>query len=245
MLIALSAGADEVLAALAQAESDVQIDGSASGALRWAESLAVQCRAGLEEVRLLAPWIESADATEPFTGMPSLRDLAEHDARIAADLGDLKSAAQLRLGSVENIAERLDALAQHDYSFLYDRSRHLLRIGYNVDEHRLDASYYDLLASEARLAASSRIAQGQLPQEHWFALGPAAHHVGGGEPTLLSWSGSMFEYLMPLLVMPSYDDTLLDQTCAGRRAAADRVRPRSAACRGASPSRATTRPTRS
>ena len=76
---------------------------------------------------------------------------------------------------------------------------------------RRDASYYDLLASEARLSSFVAIAQGQLPQESWFALGRLLTNAGG-EPTLLSWSGSMFEYLMPLLVMPTYDNTLLDET---------------------------------
>ena len=77
---------------------------------------------------------------------------------------------------------------------------------------RRDTSYYDLLASEARLCSFVGIAQGQLPQESWFALGRLLT-TAGGEPVLLSWSGSMFEYLMPLLVMPTYENTLLDQTC--------------------------------
>ena len=72
-------------------------------------------------------------------------------------------------------------------------------------------SYYDLLASEARFSSFVAIAQGQLPQENWFALGRLLT-TAGGQPVLLSWSGSMFEYLMPLLVMPTYDNTLLDQT---------------------------------
>ena len=99
-----------------------------------------------------------------------------------------------------------------EYDFLYDKARHLLAIGYNVGERRRDSSYYDLLASEARLSSFVAIAQGQLPQESWFALGRLLT-TAGGEPILLSWSGSMFEYLMPLLVMPTYENTLLDQTC--------------------------------
>ncbi|MBK7593185.1 MAG: hypothetical protein IPI27_18565 [Betaproteobacteria bacterium] len=98
-----------------------------------------------------------------------------------------------------------------EYDFLYDASRHLLAIGYNVEERAPDASYYDLLASEARFSSFVAIAQGQLPQENWFALGRLLT-TAGGQSVLLSWSGSMFEYLMPLLVMPTYDDTLLDQT---------------------------------
>src|SRR5207249_8067318 len=95
--------------------------------------------------------------------------------------------------------------------FLLDESRDLLSIGYNVDHQRLDNSSYDLLASESRLGSFVAIAQGQLSQDHWFALGRLLTATGGA-PVLLSWSGSMFEYLMPLLVMPSYDRTLLDQT---------------------------------
>jgi len=105
-----------------------------------------------------------------------------------------------------------------EYDFLYDKTRHLLSVGYSVDEKRRDSSYYDLLASEARLSSFVAIAQGQLQQEHWFALGRLLTTAGGG-PVLISWSGSMFEYLMPLLVMPTYEHTLLDQTC---RAAVER-----------------------
>ena len=99
-----------------------------------------------------------------------------------------------------------------EYDFLFDKGCHLLAIGFNVGERRRDSSYYDLLASEARLCCFVAIAQGQLPQESWFALGRLLTTAGGG-PVLISWSGSMFEYLMPLLVMPTYDNTLLDQTC--------------------------------
>ena len=109
-----------------------------------------------------------------------------------------------------------------EYDFLFDKTRHLLTIGYNVGERRADSSYYDLLASEARLCSFVAIAQGQLPQESWFALGRLLTSTGG-EPVLLSWSGSMFEYLMPLLVMPTYDNTLLDQTCKAAVAQTDRV----------------------
>ena len=102
-------------------------------------------------------------------------------------------------------------LADIEYDFMYDKGRRLLDIGYNVSEHRRDASFYDLLASEARLASFVGIAQGQLGQEHWFALGRLLT-TSNGQQALLSWSGSMFEYLMPLLVMPTYKHTLLDQT---------------------------------
>ena len=99
-----------------------------------------------------------------------------------------------------------------DFEFLYDTTCGLLSIGYDVGERRRDPSCYDLLASEARLARFLLIAQEQLPQKHWFLLGRllTSH---GGDVSLISWSGSMFEYLMPQLLMPSYANTLLDQTC--------------------------------
>src|SRR5690606_20616328 len=117
-----------------------------------------------------------------------------------------------RLARIAALLERIDDFTDIDYEFLYDGQRRLLSIGYNVDERRLDASFYDLLASEARLASFVAIAQGRLPTEHWFALGRLLARVSG-QPVLVSWSGSMFEYLMPLLVMPLYENSLLDQTC--------------------------------
>ena len=102
------------------------------------------------------------------------------------------------------------------FGFLYDRSRQLFAIGYRLPDTdgpgRLDGSYYDLLASEARLASFVAIAAGDVPQSHWFRLGRLAVSVEG-VPTLLSWSATMFEYLMPSLLMRSFPDTLLDQTC--------------------------------
>src|SRR5258708_38188509 len=98
-----------------------------------------------------------------------------------------------------------------EWSFLFDRSRELFVVGFNVSEGRADRSYYDLLASEARLGSFVAIAQGKVSQDHWFSLGrllTSSHSA----PALLSWSGSMFEYLMPLLVMPTWQHTLLDQT---------------------------------
>ncbi len=113
--------------------------------------------------------------------------------------------------TLEQLAIKCNELADIDYDFLYFRSQHLLTIGYNVDEQRKDNGFYDLLASEARLTTFIAIAQGKLPQDSWFALGRQLTNFGT-TPILLSWSGSMFEYLMPLLVMPTYDNTLLNQT---------------------------------
>ena len=119
--------------------------------------------------------------------------------------------AMERIAELDRLAHLARELADMEYDFLYDRARHLLSIGYNVDERRLDDSHYDLLASEARLCNFVAIAQGELPQESWFALGRQLTSTGG-EPLLMSWSGSMFEYLMPQIVMPNLEGTLLDAT---------------------------------
>ena len=116
-----------------------------------------------------------------------------------------------RLITIEHLAAQAVDFSNMEYAFLYDTTTHLLAIGYNVNERKRDAGFYDLLASEARLCSFVAIAQGQLPQETWFALGRQLT-IADGEPILLSWSGSMFEYLMPLLVMPNYENTLIDQT---------------------------------
>ena len=113
---------------------------------------------------------------------------------------------------LKTLRRQSENLAKMDFAFLFDASKKLFIIGYNVSNQRADDGCYDLLASEARLCSYVAIAQGVVPQEHWFSLNRLLV-VSLGKPALLSWSGSMFEYLMPLLVMPNFDNTLLDQTC--------------------------------
>lgn len=177
----------------------------ANEAGEWAQALSRQCGEALDELHLLAPALSLADSPAGRAGLPTLRQLAARDA-------DASTPAGARLTAIEGLAAQCAEFARMRYDFLYDRNRHLLCIGFNVTECRADASYYDLLASEARLSSFVGIAQGELPQENWFALGRLLTS-NGGDAVLLSWSGSMFEYLMPLLVMPSYEHTLLDQTC--------------------------------
>ena len=168
---------------------------------QWSDALLAQCRALQAELQglLPPPPQPSWDVDLPI---PSLRALA--------DAGS--AAAQARLAQAQVLAQQAADMARADYSFLYDRTRHLIAVGYNVDEHRRDSGYYDLLASEARLCSFVAIAQGEVPQDNWFALGRLLT-TAGNSTALLSWSGSMFEYLMPNLVMPAYANTLLDQTC--------------------------------
>jgi cellobiose phosphorylase len=120
--------------------------------------------------------------------------------------------AQQRLLELEALATEGDGMAAMDFSFLFDPARDLFSTGYNVAEHRSDPGFYDLLASEARLCSYVAVALGQVHQDHWFSLGRLLVD-SRREPVLVSWSGSMFEYLMPLLVMPNFDNTLLDHTC--------------------------------
>ena len=115
----------------------------------------------------------------------------------------------LRLQNVAHAAREM-ALAM-DFAFLLDTERRLLSIGYSVGEQTLDLNCYDLLASEARLASLFAIAKGDVPTRHWFRLGRAATPVGNGS-ALISWSGSMFEYLMPSLIMRAPAGSLLEQT---------------------------------
>ena len=206
----------------------------------WARAFAGQCRDAVDELSSLAPWtalLSSHNSLADFPDLdevPTLHELAALDVKLlptikqqmisaassdqSARLDELQSLitavsryARERIATIERLALQCGALARMEYDFLFDEKRYLLAVGYNVGEHRRDASYYDLLASEARFSTFVAIAQGQLPQESWFALGRLLT-IAGGEPILLSWSGSMFEYLMPLLVMPTYEDTLLDQT---------------------------------
>ncbi len=219
----------------------VLADTSHSDVQWWTQALTRQCRGAIEELTLLAPWLALPAAPGRLhdvlleAEIPTLRELATLDLpwlsaieeKTAAEatpeerlwldelqrqLATASSRASKRIAGIEHLAQQAGALAVMDYDFLYDKARHLLAIGYNVDERRRDTSYYDLLASEARLSSFVGIAQGQLPQESWFALGRLLTNTAG-KTTLLSWSGSMFEYLMPMLVMPTYENTLLDQTC--------------------------------
>lgn len=204
----------------------------------WIRAFAGQCRDALDELEFLAPWTGLPPGHGDFPGLegiPTLRDLAGLESKLAPVLAQrIGSAATLeervclgeiqesvaaasrhageRISAIQGIARQCEAFARMEYGFLYDETHHLLAIGYNVVEGRRDPSYYDLLASEARLSVFVAISQGELAQESWFALGRTLT-TAGGEPILLSWSGSMFEYLMPLLVMPTYENSLLDQSC--------------------------------
>ncbi len=190
----------DAVAAMA-VDADDGVDAAGETAY-WARRLLDQCRAAQAALAWLPASLDDG-------AIPTLLQLARTDDEPA--MADVAGPARERLLGLERLAAAAERCARLELGFLYDRGRHLLAIGYNVEEHRTDPGYYDLLASEARLCSFIGVAWGQLPQDAWFSLGRLLTDVDG-DPALLSWSGSMFEYLMPQLVMPSYEGSLLDQT---------------------------------
>ena len=226
------------LNALAGEMTQCQDPDPESPAAWWTRAFIVQCRAALDDLSFLAPWTAFPPSPKlpgnfpGLAGIPTLRELAALDTEqlsvridsrdelqeierfdaLCEAVREAALRAKARIAEIGDLALQSGAMARMEYDFLYSETRHLMAIGYNISENRRDASYYDLLASEARLSSFVAIAQGQLPQDSWFALGRLLT-IAAGEPILLSWSGSMFEYLMPLLIMPTYAQTLLDETC--------------------------------
>ena len=130
--------------------------------------------------------------------------------------GGARAAQRLR-----TLAAQFDTLAwEADYRFLYQPKRHLLHIGYQVDKQLLDTSFYDLLASESRTTSLLAIAKGDVPVRHWAALG-RPFFASGRRAVLQSWSGSMFEYLMPALVVTQPRESALAE--AGRSALQEQI----------------------
>jgi len=206
----------------------------------WKEVLLQQINGAIVDFDVLSPWFSFPPAANKFLHIieinadVSLGYLCGKSKMIIAALSEISAdsntaeenewiknfneslsrmllVAEARIAMIERLGHECIGLAAVEWAFLYDRTKHLLTIGYKVDEHVCDPGFYDLLASEARLCVFLAIAQGKLPEESWFALGRLLTKAGS-DPILLSWSGSIFEYLMPLLVMPTYDNTLLDQT---------------------------------
>ncbi|MEO8268236.1 MAG: glucoamylase family protein, partial [Aureliella sp.] len=153
------------------------------------------------ERHLRNPPTESS--SERFDLLQKLREEVQKSTEVAQD----------RLQRLSAIVQRCEAAAlKMDFRFLYSKRRKLFSIGFNADEGRLDRSHYDLLCSECRIASYLAIAKGDVETEHWFRLGrPAAEFHG--RHVLLSWGGTMFEYLMPPLFQKSYEGTLLDTSC--------------------------------
>jgi cyclic beta-1,2-glucan synthetase len=148
---------------------------------------------------------------DDVTGLVEARAWAKRLQEAIARAGD--TARSMR-STLEALAEHAGALFEAtDFAFLYDEGRRLFYIGHDVTADRRDAHHYDLLASEARLASFVAIAKGDVPEEHWLQLGRPLSRVDGAT-TLLSWSGTMFEYLMPTLLLREPADSLMGRACA-------------------------------
>lgn len=131
---------------------------------------------------------------------------------LTSNIKEAAEAAKNALTRVSTLVRQCDQYVEEmDFRFLLDEDRKVFVIGYNVTDGRRDNSYYDLLASEARITSFIAIAKGDIPQEHWFRLGRQLTPVDGHR-ALVSWTATMFEYLMPLLVMREFRDTLLGET---------------------------------
>ena len=160
----------------------------------------------LHEARVLEPrYISTVDSGNIAGHLIALR-------QGCIQLATVHPTVAHRLRAVAEVAYAL--VVEMDFTFLYDDERKLFTIGYHTDSLTRDDSFYDLLASEARLASFVAIAKNDVPVEHWFRLSRALNRTAGAT-ALVSWSGSMFEYLMPVLVMRSLPFTLLDQTYRG------------------------------
>jgi cyclic beta-1,2-glucan glucanotransferase len=154
--------------------------------------------------------------------------LAKAAASMAAGSSELRLVEELRIsllpareglkelanGLQELSSEAMRFATEMDFGFLMDKSRLLLSIGYEIERHHLHQACYDLLCSEARIAAFITVAKGEAPQQSWFKLG-RTHTMAYGHAVLISWTGTMFEYLMPSIWMRSYPDTLVSRTLSG------------------------------
>jgi cyclic beta-1,2-glucan synthetase len=178
------------------------------------------------ELHNMPPARNAAIVNHPTTAQDEMRWLlADHLATLQSACLD---AAAHGAGTCERAQQRLRALAttletlawEADYRFLYHRQRRLLHIGYRLEDHQLDKSFYDLLASESRSTSLLAIAKGDLPVRHWAALG-RPFFASGQRAVLRSWSGSMFEYLMPTLVVAQPRSSALFE--AGRSAVQEHI----------------------
>ncbi len=161
----------------------------------------------LTEVNLLAE-PNSSGETQKQTALVWLEELMQ--ALVHAEANSVAL-----VNRFEQIVARTEQyVTEMDFRFLYHRQRHVFHIGFNLDAGQLDQNYYDLLASEARIASIIAIAKGDVPQRHWMHLGRPVTRVEGLY-VLLSWSGTMFEYLMPPLFLRSYPGTLLADSTRG------------------------------
>ncbi len=191
-----------------------------NGIARAISTTAVSAEAASQVAALqqLAPELQDATGElERRVGEDDLVDVLWWSRAVIDGLSTLTHEPMAAGARGRSLAGRARALVDEmRFEFLYDHRRRVFAIGYRLADHessgRFDGSFYDLLASEARLASFVAIVKGDVPQSHWFHLGRLVTSVDG-QATLISWGGTMFEYLMPQLLMRSFSGTLLDQSC--------------------------------
>lgn len=165
-----------------------------------------------EGLEVVLQVLDSFADDPPGSSAEERQEAARWASEVANGIRAARPDCQELLGRLRLDAAIARQMWEHtDFRLLFDARRLLFSIGFNTAEGRLDPSYYDMLASECRLASFLAIAKGDVPQEHWFRLGRAVTGTAGGR-ALLSWSASMFEYLMPMLVMRTWPLTMLDET---------------------------------
>ncbi len=195
----------DALALLLQGPHETSVEPAAELRVLAMQAAAVLARA----TALAGERTDEASAEAAAWAEATLRTTESHQRDLEPSATGGTDALAPRLGQLATAARALAAAMRFD--FLFDPERKLLSIGYRMQEGNLDPSCYDLLASEARLASFVAIANGDLPARHWFRLGRAVTPVHCGA-ALVSWSGSMFEYLMPSLVMRAPSGSLLEET---------------------------------
>lgn len=209
----LSAVRQSSLVGLKRLEKEIQHLGAGLMEIRSRVVLVEDVGALQEEAELLVDSVRGIALHEPGDDAVDLQFWADAVCNSIVssqrDRGAGGKDLDARLLSIEQAAMSV-ALAM-DFSFLLHPDRLLLSIGYQVSEALLDPSCYDLLASEARLASFFAIAKRDVPSRHWFRLGRAVTPIANGA-ALISWSGSMFEYLMPSIIMKAPADSLIEQT---------------------------------
>jgi cyclic beta-1,2-glucan synthetase len=191
------------------AELERTLDDVAANLAGQLDELARHAAAAADLARALSSERDDAAGADMLFWVEATQRSVESCRRDLAQTATATEALQHRLTTIETTARAL--AMEMEFAFLLDPQRRLLSIGYLCAEDRLDTHCYDLLASEARLASFVAVAKGEIPARHWFRLGREVTPAGRGA-ALISWSGSMFEYLMPSLIMRAPRGSLIERT---------------------------------
>jgi cyclic beta-1,2-glucan synthetase len=218
----LIAGLRDNASLLEIAASDHRSNGQSSAVSRLARSIGAEARrestdAVRQRLRLFAAELSGLPPFDPDLSFDPAGDVQFWREAVLTSIAALDAPSPADMAVCDAIAARAEALVDEmHFDFLYDRRKRIFAIGYRLADAegpgRHDGSFYDLLASEARLVSFVAISKGDVPQEHWFHLARPVTSVHG-RATLVSWGGTMFEYLMPMLLLRAFPGTLLDQSC--------------------------------